>query len=251
MAAPSQSNPFQENATQVRRARHVNQKTIENLMTKMGLIPLVLPLGADAVLTGSFIWNLLTGGAWTPGDVDVFCKPGAVSRLRECLLTNGYGFGYARRDSSRYTGIKRCVYHVEEWQPMTIATLYKSQDESREYLDSVCVLNGLPKLPANTLFVNRDQWDHKMPCIQLIVRLDEDSELIQGNFDLVALENWWDGRALYVSYPDQVNSNSSKVRVTVSSSDSRTADRIKRYQDRGLTILTEQVANQMTELSII
>ncbi len=207
---------------------------ISNLCVKMG-IPYPLPLGKDAVLSGSFIWHVLTADdktTWLPNDADIFCTRSAVPRLREYLLKNGFKLAFMKNFQYFQTGpgtATRTI--VEEWAVPSTAELLEAEwvNESRrtendmkgayEHFHTLVKENNLPPLPERfPLALKRTSAKFKSRCVQLIIADDPDvkdaSELIKNRFDFPTLENWFDGTGdINVSYQEEVAERVSVIRT--------------------------------------
>jgi len=233
-------------------------QVIQNLCKRLN-IPFPLPLGQDAVLTGSFMWHVLTADentTWTPHDLDIFCTRAAVPRLRKYLIFNGFKLCF----------IKKFVYTpdstniVEEWVvptapdwPLTArnaSDAFRKREEAREFFANICREYGLPALPDHIGLGQRETSTTKTGDmrIQLVIadseKITDAATMIQGRFDFPTLENWFDGEKITVSHPVDVARRTSTVRERKNPDGvpdavvySRLQDRIDKYaHSYGLTI---------------
>jgi len=177
-------------------------------------IPFPLPLGKDAVLSGSFMWNVLTTdhtSTWLPGDADIFCTPSAVPRLREFLHSHGFKLMYMKLYS--YTKSESIV---EEWA-VPSAPDYTSDKDLCEYYNDLCDEYKMPLMPRGVKFAKKRGYATKgeFPCVQMIYSHsvpDLASLLISEQFDFPALENWFDGTCVHVNYPKYVETRTTTLR---------------------------------------
>jgi len=195
-------------------------------------IPPGLPLGTDAVISGSCAWYVLrvdcqnatirdntplihplceiiskyAAPTWKPNDVDIFCCKSAVPRMLDYLQKNG--FKLSKWGLNVYTKVKTFIIN---WSfpdgrdyPHDSAHMYHLFSDSLiEHGLPVLNENGIPVLNNSCKFGVHD----KRRSIQLIISLDSirnASELIVGKFDFPALENYYDGQHLSVSNLEDV-----------------------------------------------
>jgi hypothetical protein len=166
-------------------------------------IPDDLPLGPDAVVSGSLVWHVLTQDLdackWFPNDIDIFCCQSAVSRLRKFLKENSFKLNFIK--DLEYTQENDNI--VEEWSNSKgydmkdyEQTLNYFKQENKNY--GLCDYDFLPTFGARVKNDNEDRL-----AIQLIIARDPSkinaSELIVGKFDFPALENYYDGKNLYIN----------------------------------------------------
>lgn len=203
----------------------VYQQKIKSLCEKFS-VPFPLPLGRDAVISGSFMWHVLTSPTpsseassseeaseepkWFPNDLDIFCGISAVPRLREFLMEKGFQLG------AIYEKSYMNEFYVENWYP---AVSNSGEDPEatmsllgffRDFLQT----RDLPVIPLSTKFSSlREMYFH----IQLIYSKDcmvDAKSLIVDKFDFPTLENYFDGETTVVSYPDLVEKRFSTVRLS-------------------------------------
>lgn len=234
-----------------------------NALCKRLNIPTPLPLGSDAVLSGSFIWHILTADektSWTPHDLDIFCLRSAVPRMREYLLSNGFKLSFIKRfiytpDTTNIVE-EWVVSSAPDWPEMVDSGSVATLHQTHAFFRNICAENYLPPLPDTVKFAKaraplakRHLWKSDKPmAIQLVVADSESysdaSALIKDRFDFPTLENWFDGMILSVSYPESVANHTSLVRdrkcpnVPEGVQYDRLQDRIAKYEKvYGLTIV--------------
>jgi len=222
---------------------------INSLLKKM-TIPYPLPLGKDAVLSGSSIWHVLTADehtAWTPHDVDVFCTPGAVGRFRKLLHSKGFKLMFLREFD--YINGKNIV---EEWtSPEAPDKVWRedlSLEDARKYYGKFCDEHKLPWLPEDCKFAEKRNYRKKtvFPCVQMIYShsVQEDAkDMVVNKFDFPVLENYFDGSKVYITHPSLVDGRYSTIRkeymeqsLKFSWCKERLRTRVAKYQTYGLRI---------------
>lgn len=224
-------------------------------------IPTPIPLGSDAVISGSFMWHVLTADEktkWLPNDLDIFCTREAVPRFREYLVDNKFKLCFIQK--FEYIGMNTRI--IEEWAVPNTPKFTKNKfgdtsETFRKYYKEVCTEYKLPQLPETvSMALKRDPDSSTNPvCVQLIISdsfdVKEASDLIKDRFDFPTLENWFDGKEIHVSYPEYVKSKTSLVKeyketeedpVLLSIHLGRVEKRRKKYTQRGLHI---QISEQL------
>lgn len=221
---------------------------VNNLCKKLS-IPTPLPLGQDAVISGSFIWHILTADEktqWLPKDLDVFCARSAVPRWREYFLNNGFKLCFIQKFIYADEEVENIL---EEWAVPCTPEL--SSLPAYKFLNKRCSEYNLPDLPKTVqLSLKKHKGVTLTPHIQLIVAdsplVKCGSELIKGRFDFPTLENWFDGETLDISYPQEVKERKSTIRdranpakYSKSLFKDRLQARIGKYEKYGLKFETQ------------
>jgi hypothetical protein len=234
------------------------KKVFNELCTKLGL-PSDLPLGKDALITGSFCWRMITHDDkpnWLPKDVDIFCAQSAVERIRKYLISKGFRLLFLKK----YQYTEGCRNIIEEWNLDTAVypddhPQYQqymkntTRDTVLDWYQSLSTDYGLPPYPENIQFGLYRKTNTKTR-IQLIIAPDDTSDpqtLIKDCFDFPTLENWFDGETVYISYPEAATKRESIFRKKIyinfegkpigkRFSDKRNDERCAKYTARGLKI---------------
>jgi len=218
---------------------------IQSLCEKMN-IAYPLPLGEDAVLSGSFMWHVLTADektSWTPCDVDVFCTLDAVPRFREYLYKNGYKLMFMK--TFAYV-VPEKANIIEEWVPSSepdwVDDRYNRKEDVKFFQD-FCAENKTPPIPENCPMAKRRDCStrqmEKNGCLQLIISrlpVQKACEIIVDKFDLPTLENYFDGEKTVVTYPENVIARLTDVRDKQYVGPYRLDTRIEKYKTYGLNV---------------
>lgn len=193
-----------------------------------------LPLGPDALISGSALLCALLNAKWSPNDLDIYCRPGAVTRMRNSLM----GAGLALVDINSYHYKDSRNMSVELWtrnaskRRGTDRTVSDDSPEAR----AVC---------AKSLRADLDHYDPNTPFsrsstgpfVQLIVEHEKDISMVFGRFDLHILENTFDGIRVQVNYPQQLMTRTSTTRKDRDPTRFRTEERLEKYRKRGIEIV--------------
>jgi hypothetical protein len=167
---------------------------IYGLMKEYGLPD--LPLGKDAVISGSFLWNVLTHGSWKPRDVDIFCTLGGAMKIRSMLIQAG--FKLRNLHEFFYIVGEEEPNLIEEWAPPSAPEYFDKNRSFHSSLQHFCYNFKIPYLPRDVKFSTSKQKN-----IQLIYKkgVQDAKELIIGKFDFPTLENYFDGQDVVLSAP--------------------------------------------------
>jgi hypothetical protein len=216
---------------------------IQKLMQKMG-IPANLPLGQDAVISGSFMWHVLTQdldgtqdldtASWLPHDLDVFLTKSAVPRFREFLVKNNFRLCYVENFRSTTDNIVEewAVPGSPEWSPI------KDQEHAPDFFSRESQALGLPDYPAETLYGKKAFLSENDGIFRVQLIVSPNEKPFSHNFDLPTLENTWDGQNLYVPYAEHLKNRVSTVRYPDTDVlRDRVKRRIQKYKGYGLNIL--------------
>lgn len=208
-----------------------------------------LPLGKNAIISGSTIWHVLThGDGWFPNDLDIFCTHSEIQKLRKVLVDNDFKlFGCTEK---KYT--EDACKIVEEWCRKDIKYKNNMFLIDKNTVNDMIENYGAPKFADNVQVTNPPKcFGLKVFNIQIIYANSKENDeklagdaslLIQNCFDFPVLENWYDGKEITVSFPDMVQKRVSTIRkripINKCSYDRNLAARILKYQDYGLKIIT-------------
>ena len=160
-------------------------------------LPDGLPLGKDALISGSFLWNVLTRGSWKPRDIDIFCTLDGAMKIRSMLIEAG--FKLRSMHEFFYIVGEEEANLIEEWAPPSASECVNTCGPTHHSsAQKFCYDHGLPYLPRDVKFTFSKQKN-----IQLIYKkgVQDAKELIVGKFDFPTLENYFDGQELVLS-PD-------------------------------------------------
>lgn len=214
-------------------------KKCRELLCKMGL-PTDLPLSKDAVVSGSFVWHMLTADektTWMPNDIDIFIKRSVLAQFRQYLADKGALLkSFGQFNYLENTIVEEWVFPLENVSERTqgLFVLWKGHN------------SGFPDYPHNTKF-----WDYqtdkakKQVKIQLIIpesEVDHISQMITGRFDFPTLESYFDGTIMVFSNKQHIEQRISNIRDCAPWLDknyikSMMPGRIKKYEERGLQIV--------------
>jgi hypothetical protein len=235
------------------------KKVFNELCAKLEL-PSDIPIGKDALITGSFCWRMITDDdkpTWMPKDIDIFCTRSAVSRIRQYLISKGFKLLFLKK----YVYTEGCQNIIEEWSldKAVYPDDHVSEDvrtrTNREkvfdWYQSLSKDYGLTPYPEDVSFGIYGK-SNKKTRIQLVIAPDdtkEASSLIKDCFDFPTLENWFDGETLHISYPECVAKRESILRKKVYTElrdgkplskafmEFRNKERCAKYTVRGLKII--------------
>lgn len=203
------------------------KKVFNELCTKLEL-PCDIPIGKDALITGSFCWRMITDDdkpTWMPKDVDIFCAQSAVERIRKYLISKGFRLLFLKK----YQYTEGCRNIIEEWSIDTAVypddhrhyhqyMKNTTRDTVLDWYQSRSTDYGLPPYPENIQFGLYGKTNTK-PRIQLVIAPDKSmtnpKDIIVDCFDFPTLENWFDGETLYISYPELVHKRESIFRKKI------------------------------------
>jgi hypothetical protein len=173
-----------------------------------------LPLGKDAVVSGSFAWHVLTenqNAGWYPNDMDVYCTASSVTRLRECLNDNGYKLNYLKI----LIDYKETDCIVEQWaSPENRPYEHESYDQLVDYFNLRNTKYKIPKYTFPPKFGIAEK-ENGVRYVQLVISSDPKQQdptvMIRNGFDFSSLENWFDGESFHIHDEELVRNKSSHI----------------------------------------
>lgn len=216
-----------------------------NKLLKNMDIPENLPISSDAILSGSAVWYLITQpedtkdaeDTWLPNNIDIFCTKEASVRFRAFFREKKFGLADMRV-------IRENI--IEEWVAPKNVTIDQSILLTKSFLENMARTYDIPIFDKDIIFSKNIGKTVKLiyPKFELVTYIGDQQyftspiSMIKNKFDLPILENWYDGKEIFISYPEQVAERSCHVKTIAYNAD-KNLDIFSlafKYEEYGLNI---------------